>query len=144
MNEHKQRFFSGFFLVFILIFLIKFGGLFIFKLALAVVIYLALSEFFKLFEMDHFFRNWGFIFGIILPFCVKGSPPYAMMVIFILLIFSLTVMKKEVKSEILNSLFACSFGIFYIPFLLSFLVSLRLYAGNSNPSENLISLISPS
>ncbi|MBU1626747.1 phosphatidate cytidylyltransferase [bacterium] len=138
MNEQRQRLLSGFFLVLIVIFIIKFGGLFLFRLALSAVILLTLNEFFKIFKVDGFFRNIGYAFGFIFPFLVKIYPPYAVLVIFLLLMFSLTVLVKEITGETLNALFAFFFGIFYIPFLLSFLISLRVYSGDNNTSENLV------
>jgi phosphatidate cytidylyltransferase len=138
MNEHKSRFFSGLFLIIVLLFIIKFGGLFLFKLVLSVAIVLTLNEFFKLFNLDGFFRSWGFVLGFILPFFVKEYPPYAVVVIFFILIFSLTILSKEIKGETLSALFTFSFGIFYIPLLLSFLVSLRVYFGNTFMSENIL------
>jgi len=138
MSENKNRLLSGLILTLLIIFIIKIGGLFLFRLTLSIVAILTLNEFLKIFKINDFLKFWGLGFSFLLPFFVKSYPPYSLLVLFYLLIFCIVILLKEVKVEVLNSMFTFSFGIFYIPFLLTFLMSLRLFAGNTNVSENLV------
>jgi len=138
MDEGRKRLLSGILLALILVLLIKVGGGLLFRLLLGAVIIVALYEFLKAFKVDGLYANSAYLFGFTLPFLVKEYPPYALVVIFIFLIFSLTILLRDIKREELSKFFVFNFGIFYIPLLLSYLVCLRVYFGESYLSENLV------
>jgi phosphatidate cytidylyltransferase len=138
MNDKRQRIISGIFLALLVILIVKFAGLFLFKLTVSVIITIAFIEYCRMINPGFFLKNAGLIISPLLPFFTDMSPGYGFTIFSIILVSTLVILFKEIDVKNLISLCTWTFGILYIPLFLSYLVNIRLYFGNNGRSENLI------